>query len=211
MQFANGCGFSSYFLLIYSNASGGMFHWPAGWCSTSSSSSPVAVRVSFKFLDTWVGYVTEERCLLDGNSVVLAEDQCAGCSSALDQDDHVRRLRIEATKRLILDRLQMDDRPSKIDANSRISFPSTLNPVSADDEEEDSRDVRQLILFPTKIWPPKRSSRSNNSLLKFHITPEMRLMSLHSAVLWTASQEDAPVNSTEGNGTCDIKVVQGRR
>ena len=209
MQFANGCGFSSYFLRIYSNASGGMFHWPAGSCSTSSSSSPAAVRVSFgNFFGTRrVGYLTEEPCLLCGISVVLAEDQCAGCSSALDQDDHVRRLRIEATKRLILDRLQMDDRPSKIDADSRISFPSTLNPVSADDEEEDSRDVsdiRQLILFPTKIWPPKRSSRSSNSLLKFHITPEMRFMSLRSAVLWTASQEDAPVNSTEGNGTCPL-------
>lgn len=131
-------------------------------------------------------------------------ENCTSCVPGEVLADQLRQLRIEAVKQLILDRLEMEGRPRDMDPGERRELPAVfLQQVGAeDDNEEGANDdtgagdevarlssLRQLILFPVKIW---QSRTASTAVLKFSVTSEMRRLSLHSAILWTAKTLNIP-------------------
>ena len=134
--------------------------------------------------------------LADSDS--LAAEGCQGClarrqtSIGSGQDDEWRQLRIESTKQLILERLDMHHRPKV--KSSRVQLPAAIFPTVPDEDDapDDPLEIRQVILYPSQIrHPTRRRNRSVKVGLIFPITEEMRSHLLNSAVLWTPTSDMA--------------------
>lgn len=120
------------------------------------------------------------------------EVKCATCgreaSVAMLNEDELKQLRFETTKQMILDRLDMNERP-KFKNKTGSGGGVVWTPL-----EEAVDTSRQIIIFPSRILPVRRSA---SSVLKFHVTDEMMDVALQSAVLWTASVD----NTSQGNAS----------
>ena len=122
---------------------------------------------------------------------MMSDVKCATCgneaSVASLTESELKRLRIETTKQMILDRLEMEERPkfkNKTDSGGGVIWTPLEEAVDAS---------RQIIIFPTKILPVRRGASSGSaasSVLKFPVTDEMLDVALQSAVLWTAAADN---------------------
>lgn len=99
------------------------------------------------------------------------------------KEEEIKRWRIETTKKQILDRLEMEDRPPRVKTKESPFHglpPIALQFPESSQNERETEPTRQIILFPEKIF-----RRNKTSTLKFHVTNEMNESALRSAVLWT--------------------------